>query len=302
MYDQNEAIIFDVQRFSLHDGPGIRTTVFFKGCPLRCAWCQNPESWRTEPEIAFYKQHCRGCFDCLAVCRENAILQHADRRIDYSRCTGCGECADACVQTALRVVGRVWTVTDLVRELVKDSDYFEESGGGITLSGGEPMQQAGFLDALLPELKRRHIHVTMETCGQFAWERIESLLPFLDLILFDLKVMAPESHQAFTGCSNGNILKNFVRLSSVFGNLQARLPVIPGINNGRTNILNTAGFLLRNGHDSICLLPYHNLGEAKISSLNTDQKRLGINPQTIHDLDPVKALFEANGVKARIKD
>ncbi|MCB2145619.1 MAG: glycyl-radical enzyme activating protein [Deltaproteobacteria bacterium] len=300
MHDDNHAIVFDVQRFSLHDGPGIRTTVFFKGCPLRCAWCQNPESWHARPEIAFYRHRCRGCLECLPACREKAIVPYVDRRIDYTRCTGCGECTDACVQTALRVVGRVWTVADLVSELVKDSDYFEESGGGITLSGGEPMQQAGFLRTLLPELKRRHFHVAMETCGQFVWERIERLLPFLDLILFDLKLMAPDSHQAFTGCSNGRILKNFARLSRVFSHLRARLPVIPGINDSRTNILNTAVFLLKNGQDSICLLPYHNLGESKISSLNTDQKRLGIKPRTAHDLDRVKVLFEANGVKATI--
>jgi pyruvate formate lyase activating enzyme len=302
MHDDTDAVIFDVQRFSLHDGPGIRTTVFFKGCPLRCAWCQNPESWHASPEIAFYRHRCRGCFDCLPACEEKAIVTYPDRRIDDARCTVCGRCAKACVQTALRVVGRVWTAADLVGELVKDSDYFEESGGGITLSGGEPTQQAGFLRTLLPELKRRHIHVTMETCGQFAWEHIESLLPFLDLILFDLKLMAPDSHHVFTGCSNTVILKNFARLSRVFSNLQARLPVIPNINDGRTNILDTADFLLKYGKDSICLLPYHNLGETKISSLNTDQKRLGIKSQTVQDLDKIKTLFEARGITALVND
>lgn len=300
MHDPDKAIVFDVQRFSLHDGPGIRTTVFFKGCPLRCIWCQNPESWRAEPEIAFYKKLCRGCFDCLAVCRENAILQRTDKRLDDTRCTGCGACAAVCVQTALRVVGRIWTVTELIDELVKDFEYFEESEGGITLSGGEPMQQARFLRALLPELKCRHIHVAMETCGHFSWERIEPLLPFLDLIYFDLKAMAPDSHYTFTGCSNERILKNFTRLSGRFDNLQARLPVIPGKNDDRPNILATAEFLLENGQYSIRLLPYHNLGESKISNLNTDQTPLGIDPQTIHDLDRIKALFEANGVKATI--
>ncbi|WP_324292359.1 glycyl-radical enzyme activating protein [uncultured Desulfosarcina sp.] len=300
MHDPDKAIIFDVQRFSLHDGPGIRTTVFFKGCPLRCIWCQNPESWRAEPEIAFYKQLCRGCFECLAACRENAILQRPDKRIDDARCTGCGACADVCVKTALRVVGRIWTVAELVDEIVKDCDYFKESGGGVTLSGGEPMQQTRFLRTLLPELKRRHIHIAMETCGHFSWERMEHLLPFLDLIYFDLKAMAHDSHHAFTGCSNERILKNFEKLSGRFGNLQARMPVIPGKNDGRTNILATARFLLENGKDSIRLLPYHNLGEAKISRLNTEQKPLGIPPRTARDRDRVKTLFEANGVKATI--
>jgi len=301
MHDPDKALIFDVQRFSLHDGPGIRTTVFFKGCPLRCIWCQNPESWRAEPEIAFYAKKCRGCFDCLAVCRENAILQCADKRIDYTRCAGCGDCATVCVQTALRVIGRIWTVAELVDELVKDFDYFEESEGGVTLSGGEPMQQARFLRALLPELKRSHIHIAMETCGHFSWEEMELLLPFLDLIYFDLKAMAPDSHQSLTGCTNERILRNFARLSSCFVNLKVRLPVIPGRNDDRANILATAGFLLKNGMHSIILLPYHNLGEAKLSSLHTDQKPLGINPQKAQDLDKVKVLFEAIGVKATIE-
>ena len=300
--DPDHALVFDVQRFSLNDGPGIRTTVFFKGCPMRCVWCQNPESWDARPEIAFYRQRCQGCLDCMSVCKEKAIWAYLDKRIDYERCTGCGECANVCVQKALRLIGHVWTVADLVDEIVKDYDYFEESGGGVTLSGGEPMQQALFLSKLLPELKRRRIHVTMETCGQFVWERIESLLPFLDLIYFDLKLMAPDSHQASTGCTNERILKNFVKLSKVFNNLQSRLPVIPGINDDQTNILKTADFLLENGQNSICLIPYHNIGEAKISRLNTDQKSLGIKSQTVHDLYKVKALFQTYGVKAIIMD
>lgn len=300
MEDTDTAIIFDIQRFSLHDGPGIRTTVFFKGCPLRCAWCQNPESWHAKPEIAFYKDQCRGCFDCLPACQENAILKGADRRIDFDCCTGCGACAAACIQKALRLVGRVWTVAELVDELVRDGDYFEESGGGVTLSGGEPMQQAGFLSGLLPELKRRHIHITVETCGQFSWGPVENLLPFLDLILFDLKAMNPDVHAVLTGCSNKTILKNFVKLAGVFPGLYARMPVIPTMNDTRRNIVETAEFLLENGRDSICLLPYHNLGEAKISSLNADQKPLGIKSQAPHDLDRVKDLFEAHGVEATI--
>ena len=126
----NSAIIFDVQRFSLHDGPGIRTTVFFKGCPLRCAWCQNPESWQAAPEIAFYRHLCRQCLTCLTVCEEGAVLEGAEQRVDHSRCSACGKCAEACVDDALRLVGRAWRVDDLVAELLKDADYYADSGGG----------------------------------------------------------------------------------------------------------------------------------------------------------------------------
>lgn len=298
----DSAIIFDVQRFSLHDGPGIRTTVFFKGCPLRCAWCQNPESWETGPEIAFYEHLCRQCLTCLTVCEEQAILKQPGYRVDYDRCTACGKCADACVDDALRVVGRAWTVADLVAELLKDEDYFKESGGGVTLSGGEPLLQAGFLKALLPELKNRQLHVTLETCGLFNWRGVESLLPFLDLVYYDLKIMAGEQHARFTGTDNGPVLANFVRFSKADVALQARMPVIPGINDGEANIRETAGFLLENGQTSIHLLPYHNMGEAKIPRLHTRQKQLELNPQTPDDLQRVKALFADRGVEAIIYD
>lgn len=298
----DSALIFDIQRFSLHDGPGIRTTVFFKGCPLRCAWCQNPESWAPGPEIAFYEHLCRQCFNCLTVCAEQAILQQADQRVDYARCTACGKCADACVDDALRLVGRAWTVADLVAELLKDEDYFKESGGGVTLSGGEPLLQAGFLKVLLPELKSRQIHVTLETCGLFNWRGAQGLLPFLDLVYYDLKMMAAEQHNRFTGTDNRFVLANFTRFSKTDIVLQARMPVIPGINDHEANIRDTAGFLLENKQASIHLLPYHNMGEAKISRLHTDQKSLNLDSQTPGDLERVKALFAASGIEATIYD
>lgn len=302
MPDNKTTIIFDVQRFSLYDGPGIRTTVFFKGCPLRCAWCQNPESWASDPEIAFYEHLCRQCFNCRSVCEEQAILEQADHRVDYARCTVCGKCADACVDDALRVVGREWTVSELVPELLKDADYFEESGGGVTLSGGEPMLPAEFLKDLLPELKSRPVHVNIETCGLFSWRQMENLLQFLDLVYFDLKIMAGEKHREFTGIDNVPVLENFERLSKTAIVLQARMPVLPGINDGPNNIQDTAGFLLKNGQASIHLLPYHNMGEAKIPRLHTGQKQLNLKPQTPGDLKRVKELFEAQGIEAIVYD
>jgi len=296
----DSAILFDIQRFSLHDGPGIRTTVFFKGCPLRCAWCQNPESWKEKPEIAFYEHLCRRCFNCLPACEEKAIVQHVHRRVDTAKCTSCGKCADTCVDTALRVVGREWDVGTLVDELVKDCDYFEDSGGGVTLSGGEPMLQAGFLKALLPELKKRELHVTLETCGVFTWGRMESLLPFLDLVFYDLKIMDGDTHAGFTGSDNTLILDNFTGLSKNLKNLQARMPVIPGVNDSRANIAATAEFLKMNDRDSIHCLPYHNMGEAKIPRLTTCQKSLNLESSTAEDLTRVKALFETQGVEAII--
>ena len=300
MPEDLKATIFDVQRFSLHDGPGIRTTVFFKGCPLQCAWCQNPESWRAGPEMAFYAHLCRQCFTCWSVCEEQAILPQPDQRIDYSRCTSCGECADSCVDDALRVVGRAWTVADLVAELLKDAEYFKESGGGITLSGGEPLLQAGFIKALLPELKKEQIHVTLETCGVFNWQGATSLLPFLDLVYYDLKIMASGQHARFTGSDNELVLANFARFTQAGVDLQARMPVIPGINDNEENVRETAEFLLDNGRPSIHLLPYHNMGEAKIPRMHTRQKRLELSPQTPADLGRVKDFFTARGIEATL--
>jgi len=296
------AIIFDIQRFSLHDGPGIRTTVFFKGCPLNCAWCQNPESWSAGPEIAFYNHLCRQCFTCRTVCEDQAIVVKADRRVDYTRCSSCGKCAEACVDNALRVVGHAWTADELIAELLKDSDYFQESGGGVTLSGGEPMVQAGFLESFLPALKRHRVHVNLETCGLFSWRHLENLLPYLDLVYYDLKIMEPEQHSRFTGVGNRPILSNFTRLSKTSAALQARMPVIPDINDGELNIRNTADFLRENRQATIHLLPYHNMGEAKIPRMHTTQKPLNLQSQTAGDLQRVQALFAGHGVEATIYD
>jgi pyruvate formate lyase activating enzyme len=162
-----QAVIFDIQRFSIHDGPGIRTTVFFKGCPLRCAWCQNPESHQPKPEIAFYKQRCSKCLTCKEACPENAILENPDQRIDYNKCIVCSQCVSACLYEALKTVGAMWDIEQLLEEIKKDTDFFFDSGGGITLSGGEPAVQSRFLKHFLPLLKDQGVHINMETCGVF---------------------------------------------------------------------------------------------------------------------------------------
>ncbi len=258
-----EALLFNIQRFCLHDGPGIRTTLFFKGCPLRCDWCQNPESIDPRPQMAFMAERCRGCFQCADACEADAIVRSQDQRIDASRCTVCGRCAEVCPSGALTRVGRRWTVTDLAAEVLKDQDFFVDSGGGLTLSGGEPMLHWRFLEPFLPVVKRHGLHVTMETCGFFDWERMAPLLQFLDLIFFDLKHMDPKRHRDHTGRDNALILINFAGLARQAGALVPRMPIVPGINNTETNIADTARFLLHHGYDTIHCLPYHGLGAGK---------------------------------------
>ena len=291
------ATVFDIQRFSLHDGPGIRTTVFFKGCPLHCAWCQNPESHKRNPEIAFYAERCARCFACRAACPLGAIVE-GPRRVDFTRCDNCGRCAAVCPNQALRLIGREWTADALVAELRKDADFFADSGGGVTLCGGEPLLHADFLGAFLPLLKRENIHVCVETCGAFGWEKVAPLLAHTDLVYFDLKHMDTDRHRALTGGANATILENFTRFARMDIALQARLPLIPGINDDEGNIRSTARFLKGAGQHSIHCLPYHAMGEAKLERIETTQKPLGLPSFSAGNKERIQDLFAQEDINA----
>ena len=299
---EKEALIFNIQRFCLHDGPGIRTTLFFKGCPLRCAWCQNPESIRREAEMAFFAARCRGCFQCAAACDSSAILRSEETRIDYGRCTVCGRCADVCPAESLTLVGRTWPMDVLVGEVLSDLDFYRDSGGGITLSGGEPLLQWRFLEAFLPKVKHKGVHVTLETSGFFAWAHIQPLLPFLDLIYFDLKHMDSKIHCQYTGTVNGRILDNFSRLSSALNPLVPRMPIVPGINDSEENIRETSRFLLCHGHHVIHGLPYHGLGADKVRWINSPLQPLHLASMDADACESVKQMFEKEGIHAVIYD
>lgn len=298
----HSATIFDIQRFSLHDGPGIRTTVFFKGCTLSCAWCQNPESQSLAPEMAFYGETCRSCLACQAVCPEEAILPDHTARVDYSRCTACGLCARECPTNSLRLIGESWPVDRLLAEVLKDRDFFQDSGGGLTLSGGEPVLQAVFLEEFLPALKRHGIHVTMETAGHYHWERLERLLRHVDLVYYDIKHLDRDAHQRATGQPNELILDNFARLARLELPLQARMPMVPGINDDARNIRATAGFLREHGQETIHCLRYHNLGEAKLCRIDSPLASLGLAPQSEQDLARAVQIFSEEGIHAVLYD
>ena len=288
---EQKALVFDIQRFCLHDGPGIRTVLFFKGCALRCAWCHNPESHHARQEVAFFAHCCVQCHACREVCPKTAILTGPDRRIDHALCDGCGNCVSSCLTRALRMIGKTWETADLFAEVRKDRVFFISSGGGITLSGGEPMLQAAFLEGFLPSLRGDGMHVTLETCGHFPWADMERIAPFLDLIYFDLKHMDQASHESFTTRGNGLILENFRRLAAAFPRLQARMPVIPGINDDEKNICATAALLHECGMDTIHCLPYHRLGEAKLGRIGMDRPGPNLNIADRPDLKPVVERF-----------
>ena len=264
-------ITFNIQQFSTEDGPGIRTTVFMKGCPLHCVWCHNPEGMRPSQDLMWYDVRCIAARDCLHLCPEEALdLTKNGMLIDRQRCNLCGECAEACPSAALEVIGQQWTPESLVAEMLKDRIFYETSGGGITFSGGEPMLQTDFLVAVLPRCKEEGLHVALDTCGTVSWERYERVLPWVDLVLLDLKIMDAQRHQHATGVSNDVILKNAQRLAEVGMPMWVRTPVVPGYTQDDENIRAIGGFIQEKlpTVERWDLLAYTNLGRPKYHRLD----------------------------------
>jgi pyruvate formate lyase activating enzyme len=267
-----QGLIFDIRKYSIHDGPGVRTTVFFKGCPLECRWCCNPESQAGRPELVWVAERCLGCDLCLNVCGKAALSTTAagGKTIDRERCDCCGACAQRCPGEALNLIGRWVTVDEVLAEVAKDALYFEASGGGLTLSGGEPLAQPEFAAELLRRYKREEKggHTAVETCGFVAWSVIERLAPDVDLFLYDLKHLDPDEHRRLTGRGNQVVLDNARRLAASGHALVMRLPLIAGVNDRREQLEAAADFIRSlPGVSRLDLLPYHRLGEPKYRRL-----------------------------------
>ena len=262
--------IFDIKPFSIHDGPGIRTTVFFKGCPLQCAWCHNPEGISNEQEIVWHESRCIFCLDCVDNCPNHALRYENNRIVtDMRLCEECQHCADICPTTALEIIGWETTVEDLVEVVIRDRPFFEESGGGITCSGGEPLMQSDFLYAFLEALKAKGIHTVLDTSGFATQERLQKVLPVTDFILYDLKVMDKLAHQEATKVDNQLILQNLIMLSGTKAKVRIRLPLIPGINDGEDNIRDMIHFLLQETRfRTVDILPYHDKAQTKYERLH----------------------------------
>jgi pyruvate formate lyase activating enzyme len=268
-------LIVDIKASSSEDGPGIRSTVFFKGCPLRCAWCQNPEAMDPQVEIGFYPRCCIGCFDCEKVCPEEAVLNRGDVRIDRSRCTRCGKCADVCPGKGLRRVGRYYEVDQILEILLRDRVFYEVSGGGVTLSGGEPTFWHEYAGNLLRRLKQEGIRTALQTCGYFDYDPFkEEMLPWLDLIMYDLKLIDGQAHLRWTGHDNQRILQNFTRLLDTPVEMIPRIPLIPGFTTSEENLEGISSFLKDNGVLRCSLLPYNPLGLSKWEHLGKNRPAL----------------------------
>jgi len=262
-----EGVLFNIQRYSLHDGPGIRTIPFFKGCPLSCKWCSNPESQRPTPELIFKKSDCIRCGKCIEACKQQALSVSNAFFIDRERCIQCGKCTQVCPTQALEMKGKRMTVADVMRELQKEENLYRRSGGGITLSGGEPLAQPDFARELLKACKEKGWHTAMETTGFTTPEVIADVFPYVDLALTDIKAINPAVHLANTGIENSQILENLLRISFLTKTI-VRIPVIPGVNDNPEEIHNIAEFArLMSNVDTLHLLPYHSFGENKYGLL-----------------------------------
>ena len=269
-------LIVDIKRHSLEDGPGIRSVVFFKGCSLRCIFCHNPEAQDPRAEITFSERKCIGCGKCADSCSEGAINLSSQKRIDRDKCVRCGNCARVCPGNALRLVGCYYPVEALTEILLRDLTFYRHSNGGVTLSGGECTIYPDYLKSLLLRLKSYSLHIVLETSGYFAYDVFrQKVLPYIDLIFYDIKIANPTAHVRHTGRSNRRIFENFRRLlREKEVDVIPRIPFIPGITSTRENLLDIVDFLCEAGAHSVCLLPYNPLGIDKYVSLGRDRPPL----------------------------
>ena len=283
--------IFEIKRFAVHDGDGIRTTVFFKGCPLRCVWCHNPEGLAHKPQLAYYAHKCISCGECAAVCPQTAQKMHNGIHFfERERCTACGKCANTCLADALHFYGREVTVEELLPPLLEDRPFYETSGGGVTLSGGECLMQADFCAALLCALKSEGISTAVDTCGFVPREALDKVIPYTDVFLYDVKAYHEDVHLRCTGQSNKQILENLRYLSERGCRIEVRVPLVPDLNK---NEMPHIAALLRELDNviGVRILPYHSLAASKYEALdiaNTLPERL----PTEAELAAVTALFD----------
>lgn len=296
-------LVLSITRMTIHNGPGIRTLILFKGCPLHCVWCSTPESRKTEPEIGVYPARCINCGQCLEICPFNALkMREGKPVIERSRCNACGNCVTVCSPKALEVLGYPMTIEQLVTETKKDEIIFKHSHGGVTISGGEPLYNAEFALKLLQSFKQQGINTGVDTCGYVPWSGIEPTLPYVDFFLWDIKHMDPKKHKEYTGVSNKLILSNARSIADSKVPIYIRVPIIPGYNDSKENLKAICEFSkqLRSVVE-IDIMPLHHLGKARYESLNLPYpiENLNLIPDGV--LSDIKSLIESYGLKCVIQ-
>ncbi len=280
-----QGTILEVKRFSVHDGPGVRTTLFLKGCSLRCRWCHNPESISPQPRLAYYKHKCINCGECVSICPADAhTLTDGKHHFARSKCQACGKCEEACLGNALRLYGRKTTVDDALEVAIEDRDFYG-SDGGVTLSGGEPLLQADFCRELLEKLKLEGINTALDTCACVQWTAFEKILPFTDILLVDFKHADTAEHRKLTGQGNELIIDNLKKLSENGAKIEVRVLLIPGCNDSEANFLATGKLLSELRLEKVKVLPYHAMSRSKYEALDMPDTMPKVEPPnntTIH--------------------
>ncbi len=292
----NTGIVIQMQDYSIHDGDGVRTTIFLAGCKLRCQWCANPESWTPKSKLVFYRHKCIGCMKCAQACPQNLIPCNMERPNDA--CTTCGKCVEVCAQKALDIACIEKSAAELVKKLERDALFFRYSGGGVTFSGGEPFLQHKFLRVLLKRLEELGIDSWVETCGYFDFEAVQDLIPKFSHFFLDLKHMDSAKHKEFTGCGNEKILENAIKIYATGVPMTIRIPTIVEVNLDDNNLEKTAQFMKNNlPTATIELLPYHELGKAKYISLGMEDKFVKFTTPTEEEISHAYDIFKAYGIE-----
>ena len=298
-----KGLVNGIQRFAIHDGPGIRTLVYMKGCPIRCPWCSSPQTQKASFEILHIELNCKKCGRCVEVCPLQVITLSEEEgwKINRELCTDCGDCVDACSYQALELVGKWMTVEELFQEVNKESPFYRRSNGGVTVGGGEPTMQPEFVTEFLKRCKQSYIHTAIETCGYVKWEHLEKILEYVDLVYIDIKHMDTIVHRELTGVSNEIILENAGRASAIRPTI-IRIPTVPGYNDSDENMLDTARFAIELGENlkRIELLPYHEFGTQTYSRLGMEFQLTDVEPPSHDHMQRLKKIVESCGVIAQI--